>query len=189
MTIPPACRTSLNNALSALSALPALAASLNEIEGLIEIAIAAGPLEALAAFTALAAALRAAWALAQKISASAASALNNAISCVSQLIGGLSMACTTTHSAKAQGPGLCCQQVSNGTLVLPPGTTTLPVFTPGSELTFPHVSVTDSGGHCGTCMIVGSRSRNHPGLPVLRYVRGGPGCPSTRTGCCALAVL
>lgn len=97
------------------------------------------------------------------------------------------MACNTTHrvSTKVQGPGLCCQQVTNGSLVLPPGTTTLPRYTSGGELNFPHVQVTDSAGHCATCMIVGSSSVKHPGRPVLKFVRGGPGC-ATSSGCCAL---
>jgi hypothetical protein len=99
------------------------------------------------------------------------------------------MACTTTHrvSNKVQGPGKCCAEVSAGRLVLPPGTTSLPVYNPGDDLRniFPHSQVTDAAGHCATCLIVGSKSAKHPGRPVLKYVRGGPGCP-TSSGCCAL---
>jgi hypothetical protein len=101
-------------------------------------------------------------------------------------IGGSSVACTTTHSSKVQGAGLCCAAVSSGALSPPPPGTTLAPYTPGSAATFSHTVVTDSGGHCGTCMIVGSKSRKNPGKPVLRYIRGGPACPSSRTGCCAL---
>jgi hypothetical protein len=35
-------------------------------------------------------------------------------------------------------------------------------------------------------MIVGSSSRSHPGKPVLKFIRGGPGCPTGGSGCCAM---
>lgn len=98
--------------------------------------------------------------------------------------------CSTWHSARTQGAGLCCSAVASGALTPPAPGTTLPPYAPGQAATLPagrSVMVTDSGGHCGTCMIVGSRSTKHPGKPVLRYVRGGPGCPTAGTGCCAMA--
>ena len=101
-----------------------------------------------------------------------------------------SMACNTTHSTRSPGAGLCCAAVQGGQLIVPPAGTTLPVYTPGQDLTLPagrRVQVIDAGGHCGQCMIVGSKSTKHPGRPVLKYVRGGPGCPTSGTGCCALS--
>lgn len=83
------------------------------------------------------------------------------------------MACTTTHAGgPVQGPGLCCSAVQSGQLAKNIGATVL---------------VTDAGGHCGHCSVVASTSRKHPGRPVLRYRRGGAGCPTSGTGCCALA--
>ncbi len=94
--------------------------------------------------------------------------------------------CTNTHSSRVQGPGLCCQHV--GVDLIDPKGASLPVYVRGllasNPGSFPHVQVTDSGGHCGTCMIVGTR--RSPTVHVLKFVRGGPGCPSKRTGCCAL---
>lgn len=81
------------------------------------------------------------------------------------------MACTNTHSTKTQGQGLCCQQVASGALAPTIGAT---------------VMVTDSAGHCGHCSVVASKNKKHPGRPVLRYKRGGPGCPTSTSGCCAL---
>lgn len=107
---------------------------------------------------------------------------------VEQFLGVKPMACVNTHSTKVQGLSVCCAQVGTGLLPPPPGTI-LPVYTPGSEASFQHVQVTDGGGHCGTCMIVGSKSKKHPGTPVLKFIRGGIGCPTTRTGCCSLATL
>ena len=97
------------------------------------------------------------------------------------------MACVTTHrtSTKVQGAGLCCSAVANGSLVKPPGTTTLPQYTPGAALQFPHVLVQTVNGHCGNCLIVGSKAKAHPGKPVLKFIPGGPGCPGG-SGCCAL---
>lgn len=101
------------------------------------------------------------------------------------------MACVTTHSGgRVQGAGLCCQQVQAGALTPPPPGTILPVYTPGSAASLPagrRVQVVDSAGHCATCMIVGSKSKKHPGRPVLEFIRGGPGCPTAGTGCCAMA--
>lgn len=102
----------------------------------------------------------------------------------------LPMACNTTHSSKVAGAGLCCNAVQQGLLTPPAPGTTLPVYTPGSSGTLPPgraVTVSDTAGHCGTCMIVGSSSRKHPGKPVLKYIRGGFGCPTAGTGCCAMA--
>jgi len=104
------------------------------------------------------------------------------------------MACVTFHksSTKVQGPGLCCAQVGvAGGLVAPPPGTTLPQYIPGQADAgqIPPgriVQVTDAGGHCASCMIVGSASKKHPGKPVLKFVRGGPACPTAGTGCCAL---
>lgn len=102
------------------------------------------------------------------------------------------MACTTTHSSKVQGAGLCCTEVSAGRLVPPPPGTTLPVYNPGDadagRIPAGRISqVTDAAGHCASCMIVGSTSKKHPGKPVLKFVRGGPTCPTSSTGCCAMA--
>jgi hypothetical protein len=104
-------------------------------------------------------------------------------------IGG-NMPCSTTHSTKVQGAGLCCAAVASGALTPPPPGTILPAYTPGQASTLPPgriTTVTDSGGHCASCMIVGSRSAKHPGRPVLKFIRGGPSCPTAGTGCCAMA--
>lgn len=101
------------------------------------------------------------------------------------------MACSNTHSARVQGAGVCCSHVGVD-LTKPASGTTLPPYQPGGVKnasfmnSIPHVMVTNSLGQCGTCMIVGSRSAKHPGVPVLKFVRGGPGCPSSSHGCCAL---
>jgi hypothetical protein len=127
------------------------------------------------------------------ISTDAASAINGALNCIRSFFGGggSTMACNTTHSGgRVQGAGKCCQLVQSGQLVPPPPGTTLPAYTPGSSGTLPanrRAQTTDSSGHCSTCMIVGSSSRKHPGKPVLRFIRGGPGCPTSGTGCCAMA--
>lgn len=100
------------------------------------------------------------------------------------------VACTTYHSAKTQGPGTCCLAVQSGALTPPPAGTILPVYTPGSAASLPIgriAQVTDSAGHCASCMIVGSSSRKHPGRPVLKYIRGGPSCPTSSQGCCTLS--
>jgi hypothetical protein len=120
--------------------------------------------------------------------------VNQALTCIESFAagftgGGNQVACTYKHSSTVQGPGLCCQAVQNGGLIVPPAGTILPQYTPGSAATLPagrHVQVVDSGGHCATCMIVGSTSKKHPGKPVLKFIRGGPGCPTSSTGCCAL---
>ncbi len=104
------------------------------------------------------------------------------------------MACANFHksSTRVQGPGLCCAQVGvAGGLVAPPAGTTLPAYIPGQADAgqIPAgriVQVTDAGGHCASCMIVGSKSKKHPGKPVLMFVRGGPACPTAGTGCCSL---
>jgi hypothetical protein len=98
--------------------------------------------------------------------------------------------CNPTHSSKVQGNGLCCAALAAGQLVKPAAGTTLPQYTAGSAATLPVgriTQVTDSGGHCASCMIVGSSSRKHPGKPVLKFIRGGPGCPVAGSGCCAMA--
>ena len=79
--------------------------------------------------------------------------------------------CTDRHSSQTQGAGLCCHQIQSGALAKSIGS---------------HVQVTDAGGHCGTCSVVASTSKKHRGVAVLRYRRGGPGCPTTTHGCCAL---
>lgn len=85
--------------------------------------------------------------------------------------------CTTTHSGPpVQGPGLCCAQVQSGALAPTIGS---------------HVQVTvntKAGPRCGTCRVVASTSRkpSHAGKPRLLFTFGGPGCPSTNRGCCAL---
>lgn len=104
--------------------------------------------------------------------------------------GTTTMACSNTHGSRVQGPGLCCQAVASGALTKPAAGTTLPPYAPGQSLTLPAgriTMVTDSGGHCGQCMIVGSKSPKHPGKPVLKFVRGGPGCPAAGSGCCSMA--
>ena len=125
-------------------------------------------------------------------------AYRNCTSCADQLLAnvlsalglGGKMACTTTHTSKVQGAGLCCQAVQSGQLVAPPPGTTLPVYAPHQAAAVfaagRGVMVTDAAGHCASCMIVGSRSAKHPGRPVLKFIRGGPSCPSSTTGCCAL---
>ena len=132
--------------------------------------------------------------------ASVIRAYRSCSSCADQLLpavinalgfGGSKLACTTTHSAKVQGAGLCCQFVGvAGGLTPPPAGTTLPQYTAGSAASVfaagRGVMVTDSQGHCGSCMVVGSKNKKHPGKPVLKFVRGGPSCPSSTTGCCAL---
>ena len=109
-------------------------------------------------------------------------------------LGGGNMACVTEHNALVQGPGVCCQQVQSGALKAAAGVTTLPIYVAGYNWAtnpdnYPHVMVTDAGGHCATCAIVGSRSKKKPGHLALHYQRGGPGCPITSRGCCALTAL
>ena len=97
------------------------------------------------------------------------------------------MACNTVHSIKTPGPGLCCTALQQGLLTPPPPGTILPVYTPGSAASLPPgriAEVTDAGGHCASCMIVGSSSAKHRGRPVLKFIRGGPTCPSSTAGCC-----
>lgn len=104
-------------------------------------------------------------------------------------IGGSTVACINKHTSKVPGAGLCCAQVNSGALRTT--ATTLPPYAAGELATnptlFPHVMVTTASGKCGTCLIVGSKNAKHPGKPVLKFVPGGPGCPTTTTGCCALA--
>lgn len=104
--------------------------------------------------------------------------------------GGLPMPCVTTHSGgKVQGAGLCCSAVQAGLLTPPPPGTLLPQYVPGSSGTYGAgriTQVTDARGHCASCLIVGSKSRKHPGKPVLLFIEGGPGCPTSGTGCCAM---
>lgn len=142
--------------------------------------------------------LVAAYNRAVNISQIAAQTLNDAILCIRLFLqgfggqpspGGGNVACNTTHSSKVQGAGICCAAVQSGALTVPPPGTTLPAYTPGQAATLPagrRTQVVDAGGHCSTCMIVGSSSRKHPGRPVLRFIRGGPGCPTSGTGCCAM---
>lgn len=113
-----------------------------------------------------------------------------AFALIAYLLGGTPMACANTHSSKVQGAGLCCAQVGVGLTPPPPGTL-LPAYQAGQADAgaIPAgriVQVTDSGGHCASCMIVGSTSRKHPGKPVLKFLRGGPSCPTAGTGCCSL---
>jgi hypothetical protein len=104
------------------------------------------------------------------------------------------MPCVTTHrtSGKVQGPGLCCSQVGvAGGLVAPPAGTTLPQYLAGQADAgqIPAgriVGVTTATGKCGSCMVVGSSSKKHLGKPVLKFIPGGPTCPTAGTGCCAL---
>jgi hypothetical protein len=98
--------------------------------------------------------------------------------------------CVASHSIKTPGAGLCCQQVGVG-LTPPPAGTILPPYVAGQANAgqIPAgriVTVTDAGGHCASCMIVGSTSAKHRGKPVLKFVRGGPACPAAHTGCCSL---
>jgi hypothetical protein len=129
-------------------------------------------------------------------STAAAAAINQAIACIRAFItslgsGGTQMACQTTHSGgRVQGAGLCCAAVQAGALTPPPAGTTLPIYVKGSKgagLPAGRVTqVTDSKGDCATCMIVGSKSTAHFGKPVLKFIRGGPGCPTGGSGCCAM---
>src|SRR5229473_5117339 len=109
---------------------------------------------------------------------------------VARILGGSTVptVCVPKHSSTVQGAGLCCQQVGAGLTAPPPGTV-LPVYQKGQAASLPPgriVGVTDSGGHCASCMIVGSTSPKHPGRPVLKFIRGGPSCPTSRSGCCSL---
>lgn len=118
-------------------------------------------------------------------------AVESAIACFRSLTGGSNMACQTTHSGgRVQGAGLCCAAVQAGALTPPPAGTTLPIYVKGSKgagLPAGRVTqVTDSKGDCATCMIVGSKSPAHFGKPVLKFIRGGPGCPTGGSGCCAM---
>lgn len=120
-------------------------------------------------------------------------AVVSAIACFRSLTGGSNMACQTTHSGgRVQGAGLCCSAVQAGALTPPPPGTTLPPYVKGSHGTgLPAgrvTQVTTANGECATCMIVGSRSTAHLGKPVLKFIRGGPGCPVGGSGCCAMAV-
>jgi hypothetical protein len=112
---------------------------------------------------------------------------------VSYFQGGSPMAgqCVQKHSGgMVPGAGLCCAQVGVGLTPPPPGTKLAPYVAgqadagqiPAGRI----VQVTDAGGHCASCMIVGSTSKKHPGKPVLKFVRGGPLCPTAGTGCCSL---
>jgi hypothetical protein len=125
--------------------------------------------------------------------------LNTLFSIFENFFGGNgNMPCQTTHkvTSKVQGPGLCCAQVGVGLTPPPPGTT-LPQYIAGQAdagqipagrivqvTTAP--TTTHPNGLCGSCMIVGSASKKHPGKPVLKFVPGGPTCPTAGTGCCAL---
>lgn len=111
------------------------------------------------------------------------------LSILNFLEGAIKVACTTTHSTQVAGAGTCCAQVQSGALRATAAT--YPVYTAGynwasNPSNFPHVQVVDSKGNCATCSIVGSKSTKHPGRPVLHFQRGGPGCPTTSRGCCAL---
>lgn len=79
--------------------------------------------------------------------------------------------CTNMHSTQTQGPGLCCSQIASGALAPTIGAS---------------VQVTTATGKCGTCSVVPSRSKKHAGKPRLQFHFGGPLCPSTSRGCCAL---
>lgn len=93
------------------------------------------------------------------------------------------MACNNFHEVRTPGAGLCCAAVTSGALPKTLGAS---------------VQVTDSKGHCGHCMVVPSKSTKHPGIPVLKFVRGNPNpahwpgvtltnpCPTASYGCCAL---
>jgi hypothetical protein len=125
------------------------------------------------------------------------SAVVSVIACIKTFLGGNTMACTTTHAGpRVQGAGTCCSKVGvAGGLVKPPAGTILPPYVTGSHgAGLPsgqsvQVNIINSAGvsECGTCMIVGSTSRKHPGKPVLKFIRGGPGCPVGGSGCCAMA--
>ena len=188
-SLSPSCAASLVAAEAAALALPGLAATVEAI-------IAAAVTEEWPIVLGL---LVNAYNQALSISTSAATALNNAVTCIRAFIaslggGGTMAACASTHSGKVQGAGLCCAQigVAGGLVAQPPGTT-LPTYTPGQARagTIPQgriVQVTDAAGHCASCMIVGSTSKKHPGQPVLKFVRGGPACPTAGTGCCATII-
>jgi hypothetical protein len=108
-----------------------------------------------------------------------------------QSFGGSTMPCANHHSGRVQGAGLCCAQVGTGLTVPGPGTI-LPVYQPGQadagQIPAGRIVQVLYGPaqKCGSCMIVGSTSRKHPGKPVLKFVPGGPSCPTAGTGCCAL---
>lgn len=101
------------------------------------------------------------------------------------------MACTTTHSSKVQGAGLCCAALQQGKLIAPAPGTVLGPYVAGTAASYSigtnAAIVTTATNHCGTCLIVGSKNKKHPGRPVLKFINGGPGCPSSSTGCCALS--
>src|SRR5882672_5910742 len=87
---------------------------------------------------------------------------------------GTMAACANHHSSRVQGAGLCCQHVGVD-LTVPPAGTTLPPYQAGQANAgqIPAgriVQVTDAGGHCASCMIVGSTSLKHRGKPVLKFI-------------------
>lgn len=80
--------------------------------------------------------------------------------------------CTNTKTVQVQGEGLCCKAVSTGRLGKNIGDS---------------VQVSTASGRCGTCSVEAStRKGAQPGEKRLRFKFGGVGCPSKRTGCCAL---
>jgi hypothetical protein len=124
-------------------------------------------------------------------------AVISAIACFRSLTGGSNMPCATTHSGpRVQGAGTCCAAVQSGALTPPPAGTILAPYVKGSHgaglpagrSTQVNIITASGNSECGTCMIVGSRSTSHPGKPVLKFIRGGPGCPTGGSGCCAMAV-
>jgi hypothetical protein len=123
-------------------------------------------------------------------------AIVNAIACFKSFLGGNAMACTTTHSGpRVQGAGTCCAAVQSGALTKPPAGTILPPYIAGSHgaglpagrITQVNIITAAGVSECGSCMIVGSKSTKNPGKPVLKFIRGGPGCPVGGSGCCAMA--
>lgn len=105
------------------------------------------------------------------------------------------MACAQTHSTKVQGAGLCCAAIGAGRLTVPAVGTTLTPYRAGTAASWcaanPQLcaNVSDSAGKCGTCMITGSKSQKHLGAPRLQFIHGGPTCPSSSSGCCALGLV
>lgn len=98
------------------------------------------------------------------------------------------MACNPAaqkHSTTVAGAGLCCSKVGQPGFLAPPPGTLLPPYTKGAILSFEHINA-PAGNRCGTCVIAGSKNPMHPGRPILKWIPGGPGCP-TSSRCCALA--
>lgn len=82
------------------------------------------------------------------------------------------MACSNTHNTttKTQGPGVCCAALGANT--------------PTVGLRF---AATDRNGHCFVCQVAASTSKKNPGKLVFKRGKSLGICPTSSSGCCALA--